>query len=157
MTAADGNNNMELTKLSRRGLLTVALLFATLFLAACGGINKDDYPLGPLEPKSDASGAELRVGDELDAIFSSPPPPYNATMVDTIKEDGSITFIHGALNECFLPESTELTLNDLAKANGSKLYQRHVIPGYGHIDCIYGKNAVKDVYPFVLEHLEATL
>jgi cholesterol oxidase len=68
-----------------------------------------------------------------------------------------ITFIHGALNECFLPESTELTLNDLAKANGSKLYQRHVIPGYGHIDCIYGKNAVKDVYPFVLEHLEATL
>ena len=67
-----------------------------------------------------------------------------------------ITFIHGEQNECFLPESTEITLNDLAKANGSKLYQRHVIPGYGHIDCIYGKNAAKDVYPFVLEHLEAT-
>ena len=31
-----------------------------------------------------------------------------------------------------------------------------MIPGYGHIDCIYGKNAAKDVYPFVLEHLEAT-
>jgi len=67
-----------------------------------------------------------------------------------------ITFIHGEQNQCFLPESTEITLNDLAKANGSKLYQRHVIPGYGHIDCIYGKNAAKDVYPFVLEHLEAT-
>jgi cholesterol oxidase len=68
-----------------------------------------------------------------------------------------ISFIHGELNECFLPESTEITMNDLSKANGSKLYQRHVIPGYGHIDCIYGKNAAKDVYPFVLEHLEATL
>ena len=68
-----------------------------------------------------------------------------------------ITFIHGEQNECFLPASTEITMNDLAKANGSKLYQRHVIPGYGHIDCIYGKNAAQDVYPFVLEHLEATL
>ena len=67
-----------------------------------------------------------------------------------------ISFIHGAQNECFLPESTALTMDELAKANGSNLYQRHVIPGYGHIDCIYGKNAAKDVYPFVLEHLEAT-
>jgi cholesterol oxidase len=67
-----------------------------------------------------------------------------------------ITFIHGEQNQCFLPASTEITMNDLAKANGSKLYQRHVIPGYGHIDCIYGKNAAKDVFPFVLEHLEAT-
>ncbi len=67
-----------------------------------------------------------------------------------------IAFIHGAQNECFLPESTEITLSDLSKANGSNLYKRHVIPGYGHIDCIFGKNAVKDVYPFILEHLEAT-
>jgi len=51
--------------------------------------------------------------------------------------------IHGEQNECFLPASTEITMSDLAKANGSKLYQRHVIPGYGHIDCIYGKNAAR--------------
>ena len=68
-----------------------------------------------------------------------------------------IAFIHGAQNECFLPESTALTVDELARANGSNLYQRHVIQGYGHIDCIYGKNAVNDVYPLVLEHLEATL
>ena len=67
-----------------------------------------------------------------------------------------ITFIHGEQNECFIPESTEATLNELSKANGSQFYKRHVIPGYGHIDCIYGKTAVKDVYPFILEHLEAT-
>jgi len=67
-----------------------------------------------------------------------------------------ITFIHGAQNECFLPESTEITVNDLVAANGSGLYKRRVIPGYGHIDCIFGKNAVNDVFPFVLEHLEAT-
>ena len=67
-----------------------------------------------------------------------------------------IAFIHGAENECFLPESTEITVHDLAAANGGSLYKRQVIPGYGHIDCIFGKNAVNDVYPFIVEHLEAT-
>src|SRR5260370_38998629 len=67
-----------------------------------------------------------------------------------------IAFIHGAQNECFLPESTDITLKLLAQANGSNLYRRHVIPGYGHIDCIYGKNAVSDVFPFLLGDLEAT-
>jgi cholesterol oxidase len=68
-----------------------------------------------------------------------------------------ICFIHGAENQCFLPVSTELTYNALREANGKDLYSRHVIPGYGHIDCIYGNDAVKDVYPYMLEHLEATL
>ena len=67
-----------------------------------------------------------------------------------------IAFIHGEKNHCFLPESTQLTLDELASANGAALYQRHVVPGYGHIDCIFGKNAVNDVYPLMLEHLEAT-
>jgi cholesterol oxidase len=67
-----------------------------------------------------------------------------------------ITFIHGAENECFLPESTEITYNLLREKNGKDLYARHVIPQYGHIDCIYGKNTVTDVYPFILNHLDAT-
>jgi cholesterol oxidase len=68
-----------------------------------------------------------------------------------------ITFLHGSENLCFLPESTEITVNLLRERNGDDLYERHVIPGYGHIDCIFGKNAVNDVYPHVLRHLEATL
>ncbi|MBV9140942.1 MAG: GMC family oxidoreductase N-terminal domain-containing protein [Pseudonocardiales bacterium] len=65
-----------------------------------------------------------------------------------------ITFIHGAENACFLPESTAKTMELLAQHNGAHLYRRHVIPGYGHIDCIFGKRAVVDVYPLILEHLE---
>jgi cholesterol oxidase len=65
-----------------------------------------------------------------------------------------ITFIHGADNECFEPQSTQMTYDLLRKTNGTSLYDRHVIPGYGHIDCIFGKNAVKDVYPYVLDALE---
>ncbi|MBZ5560913.1 MAG: GMC family oxidoreductase N-terminal domain-containing protein [Acidobacteriia bacterium] len=67
-----------------------------------------------------------------------------------------ITFIHGELNECFLPESTAITYDLLGQKNGKGLYTRHVIPGYGHIDCIYGKDASKDVYPHILEHLESS-
>jgi cholesterol oxidase len=67
-----------------------------------------------------------------------------------------ITFIHGAENACFLPESTEQTMELLRQHNGAHLYQRHVIPGYGHIDCMFGKRAAHDVYPLILKHLEAT-
>lgn len=66
-----------------------------------------------------------------------------------------IAFIHGEENECFLPMSTEITYDLLRQTNGN-LYSRSVIPGYGHIDCIFGRNAAKDVYPLILKHLEAT-
>jgi cholesterol oxidase len=68
-----------------------------------------------------------------------------------------IAFLHGAENQCFLPESTQKTYDLLRQTNGDKLYSRHVIPGYGHIDCIYGKNAVNDVFPLMLNHLENTV
>lgn len=66
-----------------------------------------------------------------------------------------LTFIHGASNQCFLPESTALSTEALRAQNGD-LYNRHVIAGYGHIDCIFGKDAARDVYPRILDHLERT-
>ena len=65
-----------------------------------------------------------------------------------------ICFIHGAENNCFLTEGSELTVRALGEKNGTRLYTRHVIPNYGHIDCVFGKDAVSDVYPFILHHLE---
>ncbi len=65
-----------------------------------------------------------------------------------------ISFIHGAENACFLPESTRLAVSRLANANGAELYERHVIADYGHIDCIFGKNAARDVYPHIVRHLD---
>ncbi|HKN49810.1 MAG TPA: alpha/beta fold hydrolase, partial [Actinomycetota bacterium] len=66
-----------------------------------------------------------------------------------------ITFIHGERNDCYLPESTKLTYDLLRATNGNDLYQRHVIPGFGHIDCIFGRDAVRATYPLMLEALEA--
>ncbi|MDR2852905.1 MAG: GMC family oxidoreductase N-terminal domain-containing protein [Burkholderiaceae bacterium] len=67
-----------------------------------------------------------------------------------------IAFIHGSDNQCFLPESTAITFDQLCKRNGAGLYSRHVVDGYGHIDCIFGQNAASDVYPLILAHLEKT-
>ncbi len=67
-----------------------------------------------------------------------------------------IRFIHGAENRCYLPDSTKVTYDLLCAQNGPQLYDRHVIPGYGHIDCIFGENAARDIYPLILEHLEKT-
>lgn len=66
-----------------------------------------------------------------------------------------VLFISGEKNQCFLPESTERTVEALAQANGAHLYQRQVIPGYGHIDCIFGRKAADDVFPYILRHLES--
>jgi cholesterol oxidase len=67
-----------------------------------------------------------------------------------------ICFIHGSKNACFLPESTAKTYDLLRSRYGDDRFSRHVIPGYGHIDCIFGSNAATDVYPHMLAHLEKT-
>lgn len=65
-----------------------------------------------------------------------------------------LTFIHGSENLCFVPEGTEQTIEKLRSVNGEKFYERHVIPGYGHIDCIFGRDAAKDVFPIIVAALD---
>ena len=67
-----------------------------------------------------------------------------------------VLFISGAENQCFLPDSTARTVDALRRWNDPALYDRKLIPGYGHIDCIFGKNASRDVFPQILSHLERT-
>jgi cholesterol oxidase len=70
--------------------------------------------------------------------------------------DLPIAFVHGAQNRCFLPKGTEDTFSELCRRFGPDQYSRHVIEDYGHIDCIFGKNAYADVYPHILKHLDKT-
>jgi cholesterol oxidase len=66
-----------------------------------------------------------------------------------------IGFIHGDKNETYLPVSTQLTYDMLVKHFPEQPYERTIIPGYGHIDCIFGKNAAVDVYPVIVKYLDA--
>jgi cholesterol oxidase len=65
-----------------------------------------------------------------------------------------ITFLHGEKNKLFKQKSLYTTYINLQKANGEKLYKFFSIKDYGHNDCMYGKNAVVDVYPHVLNQFE---
>ncbi|EDM76394.1 hypothetical protein PPSIR1_07505 [Plesiocystis pacifica SIR-1] len=68
-----------------------------------------------------------------------------------------LRMIHGAENACYLPSGSERSYAWLRQHNDPALYSRVVIPDYGHIDCIFGKDAAEHVYPHILEHLEANL
>ncbi|HET7274857.1 MAG TPA: hypothetical protein VFI91_06735 [Longimicrobiaceae bacterium] len=93
----------------------------------------------------------------------------NLRVGQVVREDGAnvyvpnaermaipIAFLHGAENTCLRPESTLATEQMLAERNGAGLYRRHVFPNYGHVDCIIGDRAHRDVYPFILAHLMET-
>ena len=67
-----------------------------------------------------------------------------------------ILFISGEQNQCYLPESTEKTYNRLRDQFDPSYYSRIVMPGYGHIDCMFGKDAANDVYPSIVNHLDKT-
>lgn len=63
------------------------------------------------------------------------------------------TFLHGAMNLVWVPESTERTYDLLVKEFGPKNYTRYLFADHGHGDCMVGAGAFRDVYPRVLEHL----
>jgi cholesterol oxidase len=64
-----------------------------------------------------------------------------------------ITLIQGAENQVWTLEATETTYDALVARFGPGNYRRHVIPGYGHLDTVFGRDAVHDTYPHMLEHL----
>jgi len=65
-----------------------------------------------------------------------------------------ITFVHGAHNLVWLPESTERTHDWLVRELGDGLYTRVVFDEHGHQDAFMGAGAPNDVFPAVLAHLE---
>ncbi|RYP91482.1 hypothetical protein DL770_002421 [Monosporascus sp. CRB-9-2] len=65
----------------------------------------------------------------------------------------------GRDNAVLSPESTQRTYEALTDIFGTTdddgvQYRRRVVPGYGHLDCWMGRNAWKDVYPFVREEVD---
>jgi cholesterol oxidase len=91
----------------------------------------------------------VRAGHVVDAIGA------NVYLPNLKGMDFPLGFIHGTENRCYLPVSTETTFNMLVDRFGAQQYERHLIQGYGHIDCIFGKNAAVDVYPVIARYLDA--
>ncbi|KAI6085985.1 FAD/NAD(P)-binding domain-containing protein [Hypoxylon rubiginosum] len=92
----------------------------------------------------------------------------NAPLFETLDTDANVRRLRGVPillfvggdNAVLSPESTERTYDVLTTAFGTGddasgvQYRRRVVPGYGHLDCWMGRNAWKDVYPFVREEVD---
>ena len=68
-----------------------------------------------------------------------------------------ITLIQGEDNQVWRLKATETTYDKLVDTFGPANYRRHVVPNYGHLDTVFGKNAVHDTYPLMLDHLDRVL
>lgn len=73
--------------------------------------------------------------------------------------DLPIHFLSGTRNYIFHPEGTRRTLEWLHGAFGPERAARNFsvtyLEGYGHLDAIIGRRASVDVFPHILEHLDA--
>jgi cholesterol oxidase len=70
------------------------------------------------------------------------------------RADLPMTFISGAHNGVWLPESTDRDLAWLTDAHGSESFTRVVLDHHGHQDSLMGAEAHEVAYPAVLAHLE---
>ncbi|MBF6560275.1 MAG: alpha/beta hydrolase [Candidatus Binataceae bacterium] len=107
--------------------------------------------LAQMVRRGEAAKFDYGAAENLRRYGSSVPPSYLKS--EHLKLP--ITFVSGALNQTFLPVSTEKTYDWLCAANDPKLYKRHLVPAYGHIDGFMGFQANRDVYGMFLEQLES--
>lgn len=65
-----------------------------------------------------------------------------------------IMLFSGSDNKVLNPESTDKSYSILRDKFGPDNYERHVVQGYGHLDCWMGREAYKDVYPLIREQAD---
>ncbi|KAK8038165.1 glucose-methanol-choline oxidoreductase [Apiospora phragmitis] len=117
-----------------------------------GGVN---MTLLHLLMKQGAEGGVMTNGplfERLDTV------PEN---IERLRDLPFYLFVGGD-NAVLSPTSTESTYEVLCDAFGTRdtrdgkglQYKRRVVPNYGHLDCWMGRNAWRDVYPFVRQEVD---
>jgi hypothetical protein len=84
-------------------------------------------------------------------LFTNLTTPTNVRRLKGIP----IMLFSGSDNQVLTPEATDKTyslLRDTFGPDGD--YERHVVQGYGHLDCWMGRQAYVDVYPMVREQVD---
>lgn len=68
------------------------------------------------------------------------------------RTDARFAFLAGEDNRCFLPESQQLTWEFFQRHRPGR-DSLHRLPGYGHLDVFFGRDAARDVFPLILSEL----
>ena len=58
------------------------------------------------------------------------------------------------MNQLFYPETAARTLAYLRARNDPGLYELRLFPRYAHFDLFVGRDAARDVFPYLLQQLE---
>jgi hypothetical protein len=101
----------------------------------------------------------MRQGFEGHVMNNEEVPLTTEDNIDRLKGIPFMLFV-GRDNAVLSVESTGRTYEKLCEKFGSRddnggiQYRRKIVPGYGHLDCWMGRNAWKDVYPFVREEID---
>lgn len=80
------------------------------------------------------------------------PADYTAEAPQT---DARFAFFAGEDNLCFLPQSQQLTFDFFRQHRPGRGDTLHRLPGYGHLDPFLGQWAATEVYPLILNELDA--
>ncbi|KAH7393666.1 hypothetical protein BKA64DRAFT_578312 [Cadophora sp. MPI-SDFR-AT-0126] len=83
-------------------------------------------------------------------LFTPLTTPHNLHRLKNIP----ILFFSGSDNKVLTPESTDKSYTVLRDMFGTRDYSRHVVQGYGHLDCWMGRRAYKDVFPMLREEVD---
>eukprot|EP00057_Strongylocentrotus_purpuratus_P034375 XP_794970.1 PREDICTED: gastric triacylglycerol lipase-like [Strongylocentrotus purpuratus] len=78
-------------------------------------------------------------------------PQYRKAMK---KLDIPVLYYVGSLNKGWDIDATRQSYVRCKEANPDQHYEWFQVPEYGHLDCVMGKDASKDVYPRILPFLE---
>jgi len=84
-------------------------------------------------------------------------PKDEKKLTTMVKEnlDFPILLLTGKENLVFTPKTMETTYNELVRLNPTqKGYDLVLVPGYGHMDILWGKKADKDIFPTFFNFLE---
>lgn len=86
-------------------------------------------------------------------VSSLPGLPSDYTAAPPLT-DARFVFLAGQHNRCFLPESQERSFEYFDRVAPHR-HALHVLPGYSHLDVFFGQHASRDVFPLIVEELEA--
>lgn len=97
----------------------------------------------------------MRMGYEGHVMTNGPMYERLDTKENLARLKGIPIFLwSGRDNSVLNPEATERTYEKLCDMFEDGDYRRKVVPGYGHLDGWMGRNAWKDIYPFIREEVD---
>ena len=67
--------------------------------------------------------------------------------------DARFSFLAGAENRIFLPLGQRRSFEHFDRHRRG-YHTFHALPGYTHLDVMFGRNAHRDVFPLILSELE---